>query len=218
MLSILPQFTVPPLARWAESSCASFLHSVPVSPLLSRQVSSGDQHPDGPGNAWSALNKPFLFQIDYHLMDRRRTDAKMPLHFVFCRRNAMDLCVLIDERQVLSLLLGEPGFLLQPAILWAEHINHFPAIKDNDVFLGWVIAGFNQPLTLSFAHLLELAHCSFREVYLVAAITEKGREKYFLWHVRSVAEDWGIFNETSRAALCPHLFFQDFRAVSNWLA
>lgn len=109
----------------------------------------------------------------------------------------MDVCVLIDERQVLSLLLGEPGFLLPPAILWAEDINHFPAIKDNDVFLGWVIAGFNQPLTLSFALLLKLAHCSFREVYLVAAITEKGREKYFLWHVRSVAEECGIFNEMS---------------------
>ena len=129
----------------------------------------------------------------------------------------MDVCVLIDERQVLSLLLGEPGFLLPPAILWAEHINHFPAIKDNDVFLGWVIAGFNQPLTLSFAHLLELAHCSFREVYLVAAITEKGREKYFLWHGRSLAEDCGIFNDMSES-LCVRspLSWLSTRGRSGW--
>lgn len=109
----------------------------------------------------------------------------------------MHVGVLSDERQILSLLLGELGFVLPPAILWAEDIHHFPVIKDNDVFLGWVIAGFHQPLTFSFALLLDLAHCIFREVYLVAALTEIGREKYFLRHDRSFAEDCGIFNQMS---------------------
>jgi hypothetical protein len=134
----------------------------------------------------------------------------MPLHFVFCWRNTMHVCVLSDERQILSLLLGERGFLLPPAVIWAEDINHFPAIKDNDVFLGWVIAGFHQPLTFSFALLLGLAHCIFREVYLVAAVTEIGREKYFLWHGRSLAEDCGVFNEMSEP-LC-------VRSPLSWLS
>jgi hypothetical protein len=100
----------------------------------------------------------------------------MPLHFVFCRRNAMHVCVLMDKRQILSLLLGEFGFLLPPTVIRAEDINHFPAVKDNDVFLGSVIAGFDQPLTLPFAILLDLAHCIFSVVHLVAAVAEVGRE------------------------------------------
>jgi len=88
----------------------------------------------------------------------------------------MHVRVLGNERQILSLFLGELPFLLPPALLRAEDINHFPAVKNNDVFLGWVIAGFNQPLTLSFALLLDLVHGIFREVYLMAAVTEIGRE------------------------------------------
>jgi hypothetical protein len=136
-----------------------------------------------------------MFQVDYHLMDRRRTDAETPLHFVFCRRNTMHVCVLSDERQLLSLLLGEPGFLLPPAIIGAEDINHSPAREDNDVVLGWVIAGFHQPLTLSFALLLDLVHRVFRKIYLVAAVTEIGREQYFLGHDSSLTENCGMFNK-----------------------
>ena len=106
----------------------------------------------------------------------------------------MHVCVLIDERQILSLLLGELGFLLPFAVIWAEDINHFPGIKDNDVFLRPVSAGFHEPLTFSFALVLDLSHCIFRKVYLVAAVTDIGREKYFLRHGRSLAEDCGIFN------------------------
>ena len=113
----------------------------------------------------------------------------------------MHVCVLMDEREILSLLLGVLG-LLPPAYLWTEDINHFPVIKNNDVFLGWVIAGFNQPLTLSFALLLDFVHCIFAEVYLVTAVAEIGREKYFLGHSSSLPEDCGIFNEMS-VPLCP---------------
>ena len=88
----------------------------------------------------------------------------------------MHVCVLGNERQILSLLLGELGFLLPSALLWAEDINHFSTIKNDDVFLGWVIAGFNQPLTLSLTLLLNLIHRIFREVYLMAAVTEIGGE------------------------------------------
>ena len=109
----------------------------------------------------------------------------------------MHVCVLIDERQILSLFLGEPGFLLPPAVIWTEDIDHFPAVIYNDVFLGSVIAGFYQPLTFPFALLLDLAHCILREVYLVAAVAKVGREKYFLRHGRSLAEDCGTFNRCS---------------------
>jgi len=114
----------------------------------------------------------------------------------------MHICVLMDEREILSLLLGVFGLLLPPACLWAEDINHFPVIKNNDVFLSLITAGFNQPLTLSFALLLDLVHCVFAEVYLVAAVAEIGREKYFLWHGSSLPEDCGKFNEIPEP-LCP---------------
>ncbi len=94
----------------------------------------------------------------------------------------MDLRVLADEGEILSLLLGELCFLPPPAVDWAKDINHFPTFKDNNVFLRWVIASFDQALTLPFALLLDLAHCVFREVYLVATVAEIGRERYFLWH------------------------------------
>ncbi len=60
----------------------------------------------------------------------------MPLHFVFRWRDAMHACVLIDERQILSLSLRKPSFLLPPAFIWAEGIHNMPGGKDNDVFLA----------------------------------------------------------------------------------
>ena len=81
---------------------------------------------------------------------------------------------MIYERQVLSLPFCELGFVLPVALPWAKDINHFSATKNNHVFVAWVIAGLNQPLTLSFALLLDLVHCIFGEIYLVAAVTEIG--------------------------------------------
>lgn len=104
-------------ARGTLFSRASCPQLVPVSPVLLRQVPGGDQHSDGPGHARSPLNEPLFFQVDYHVMDRRGTDVKMPLHFVFRRGNAMHLRVLMDKRQILALLLGELGFLLPPTAL-----------------------------------------------------------------------------------------------------
>ncbi len=123
----------------------------------------------------------------------------MPLHFVFRRRNTMHVCVLMDKQQILSLLPGKPGCLLPAA--GAEDINHFSTGKDNDVFLGWVIASFDQPLTLLFAFLLDLADCIARKVYLVAAVAEVGRERRFLRHGRSLAEACGIFNGKRASSL-----------------
>ena len=117
----------------------------------------------------------------------------------------MHVCVLIDECQILSLFLGEFGVLLPFAVIWAEDINHFPAIKDNDVFLRLVIAGFHQPLTLPLALLLDLAYCIFREIYLVATVTDIEREQYFLRHGGSLAEDYGIFNGRPNC-FCPLLY------------
>jgi len=86
----------------------------------------------------------------------------------------MHVCVLSDERQILPLLLGKADLLLPTAVNWAEDVNHVPIIKDNDVFFGRVIAGFHQPMALSFALLLGLVHCIFTEVYLAATVTEIG--------------------------------------------
>jgi hypothetical protein len=130
-------------------------------------------------------------------MNGRRANAKVPLHFVFGRRNTMHFCVLIYERQILSLPFCELGLVWPMALPWAKDINHFSAVKNNDVLLAWVIAGLNQPLTLSFALLLDLIHCIFGEIYPMAAVTEIGREEYFLRHGRSLAEDCDIFNGMS---------------------
>jgi|WetSurMetagenome_2_1015567.scaffolds.fasta_scaffold767600_1 hypothetical protein len=105
-------------------------------------------------------------------MDRRGADAKVPLHLVFCWWNAMHVYVLGYKCQILSLLFGEFRLVSPPALRWAEDINHFATIKNNDVFLVWVTTGLNQPLTLSFALLLNLVYCVFAEVYLMAAVTE----------------------------------------------
>jgi len=134
----------------------------------------------------------------------------MPLHFVFRRGNAMHLRVLMDKRQILSLLLSKLGSLLPPTVICAEDINHFPAVEDNDVFRGRVIAGFDQPLTLPFALLLDLADYIFREVYLVAAVAAVGREKYLLRHSGSLAEDGDVFNG------CPGYFV--CAALASWFS
>jgi hypothetical protein len=127
----------------------------------------------------------------------------MPLHFMFRRGNAMHVCVSMDERQILSLFPGELGFLLPPTIIRAEDINHFPAVKDNDVFRGSVITGLDQPLTLPPALLLDLPDRIFREVYPVAAVAEVGREKDFLRHGGSLAKDYGTFNQCPRTGWRP---------------
>jgi len=88
-------------ARATVFSRASHPQLVPVSPVLLWQIPGGDQHSDGPGHARSPLNEPLFFQVDYHLMHRRGTDLKMPLHFVFRRRNAMHLRVLtVSEKSI----------------------------------------------------------------------------------------------------------------------
>lgn len=45
---------------------------------------------------------------DNHLMDRGWRNPKIPLHIGLRRRATVDLRVEVDERQVLTLLLGEP--------------------------------------------------------------------------------------------------------------
>lgn len=86
----------------------------------------------------------------------------------------MDLRVLLDERKILSLLLGKLEFLFSSAVIWAKDIHHFSALKDNDVLLGSVIARFDQPLPLLQALLLEFLNRVFREVHLTAAVAEVG--------------------------------------------
>ena len=68
------------------------------------------------------------------------------------------------------------------------------------MFPGRVIAGFDQPLTLAFALLLDLADCIPAEVYPVAAVAEVGREKHLLRHSGSLAEDGGVFNRREKVA------------------
>lgn len=98
----------------------------------------------------------------------------MPLHLMFCRRHAVDPGVFVDEREILSLLLGESRFLLPSAVIRAEDIHHLPALKNNDVFPRSVIACFNQPLPLSFALLLEFTDSVFTEIHLVTTVAEIG--------------------------------------------
>ena len=86
----------------------------------------------------------------------------------------MDLGVFMDEREILSLLLGESGLLLSSAVIRAEDIHHLPALKENDVFLVSLMACFDQPLPLPLAPLLELTDGVFREIHLVTAVAEVG--------------------------------------------
>ena len=197
-------------ARATVFSRASCPQLAPVSPVFWRSVPGGDQHWDGPGHARSSLKEPLFFQVDYHGMDRGGTDVKMPLPFVFRWGNAMHLRVLMDKRQIGALLLGELGFLLPPTGIGAEEINHFPALEDPDVLRARVIAGFDQPLTLPLALLLDLADCIFREVYPVAAVAAVGREKYLLRHSGSLAEDGGVFNG------CPGCLGRTVRRRMSW--
>ncbi|MGA2259981.1 MAG: hypothetical protein ABSH28_00945 [Acidobacteriota bacterium] len=56
----------------------------------------------------------------------------------------------------------------------AENIHHLPALKDNDVFLGSVIACFDQPLPLPLALLFEFTDSVFREIHPITTVAEVG--------------------------------------------
>ena len=66
-----------------------------------------EQDADASGDAWLAADEAVAFEAEDHLMDRRRSDAKMPLHVGFGRRLTEHARIDIDEGQIVALLLGE---------------------------------------------------------------------------------------------------------------
>ena len=71
-----------------------------------------------------------LFEVYDHLMDRRCRDFEVYLHICFGRRTAIYLGVVVDERKVLPLFLGETHHLarLDPMIGFLivdpRHLSH----------------------------------------------------------------------------------------------
>jgi hypothetical protein len=65
---------------------------------------------DGPGLPWRPFDQSVRFQRQDHLVNRRRRDSEVLLHFGFGRRAPVDFTVVVNERQILP-LLGSVGFV-----------------------------------------------------------------------------------------------------------
>ena len=55
---------------------------------------------------WCLCNKFLSFQLHKHLVDGRRRNSKESLHVSLCGRLAIDLGVIVNKSQILSLFLG----------------------------------------------------------------------------------------------------------------
>jgi hypothetical protein len=77
-----------------------------------------DEKVDASGAAGLAADEAGAFQGEDHLVDGRRRDAEVPLHVGFGRGPAEDAAIGMDEGQILALLFGEGGTIL----------NHLPNI------------------------------------------------------------------------------------------
>ena len=62
---------------------------------------------DASGDADLSADESVAFEAENHVMDRRRTDAEMPLHVGFGWRLTEHALIDVDEGQVLALPFGE---------------------------------------------------------------------------------------------------------------
>jgi len=62
---------------------------------------------DRAGLSGYSRNEAEPFERHDHLVYQRGRNLEMPLHICLGRRAPIDLCVAVDEREILSLLLGE---------------------------------------------------------------------------------------------------------------
>jgi len=75
-----------------------------------RYLLTRNQQTDGSSLPRCSLDKPVSFERQDHLVHGRRRDSKVLLHFGLRRWAPVDLAVVVDKRQVLTLLVGI-GFL-----------------------------------------------------------------------------------------------------------
>jgi len=78
------------------------LHSLQVWKVLARE-----QKPEGSALPRSSLNVAVGFECDDHLVNRRRADAKVPLHLGLGRRTTVDFAVVVNEGEILALFMRE---------------------------------------------------------------------------------------------------------------
>jgi hypothetical protein len=74
-----------------------------------RKILACKQKPDGSASSRNPLNEAVGLQGDDHLMHRRWTHPKVPLHVDLGGRLAVDLAVIVNEREILTLFVRE-GF------------------------------------------------------------------------------------------------------------
>jgi hypothetical protein len=70
------------------------------------QLVGRKQHLDAARLSGRSLYEPGRLKFEDHLVDGRRRDAKVTLDVNFCRRTLVDFGIVVDEREVLSLLGG----------------------------------------------------------------------------------------------------------------
>ena len=86
---------------------------------LSRQIGqilTLDEQPDRPAQSGSPFDQAFGFQSEDHLMHGRRGNAKITFHICLRWRSSVDLGVVVDKREVLTLFVGV-GLRRHPPIL-----------------------------------------------------------------------------------------------------
>ena len=79
----------------------------PTGSAQHRKQFGSDKDFDAARNAGLPPDQPSSFESEHHLVDRGRTDAKVPLEIGFGGRSAEDARIGIDERQILTLLWRE---------------------------------------------------------------------------------------------------------------
>lgn len=66
---------------------------------------SREEHLNGSALPWHSRDKAVSFQRQNHLMHTWRCDLEIPLHFSLGRRTPVELCVVVDEGEILALFL-----------------------------------------------------------------------------------------------------------------
>jgi len=74
--------------------------------LQIRQILTLDEQPDRPAHSGSPFDQAFGFPSEDHLMHGRRGNAKITFHICLCWSSSVDLGVVVDKREVLTLFIG----------------------------------------------------------------------------------------------------------------
>ena len=78
-----------------------------MKPLEDWQFVGRDEDVDTSGDAGLSADEAIAFETDHHLMNRRGSDAEMPLHVGFRWGLPEHARIDVDEGQVLALLFSE---------------------------------------------------------------------------------------------------------------